>query len=538
MLWRQLDHFSTMVWCPETMDVVSTTISAAAAAIGQHVCNVTGELLTGFASEGVECHCGDVGDGIGAWADAVCDKGLDLHGALLIGVGVMLTVYYIFNVIAVAMKAFDVMIGWGILGAIVYGSAGAAVHAASFVLCAIAFEAAIHITGCLGPRLAALDFQLTPSETTHCIIVFYFVLLGCLMVAMFINTIVERMWAQLRVFIDPQELSVPTVDAKGQYAVVTGATCGLGLDVARMLVERGVHVITSSIDDDAVVEHAQDAVQQHIIDTFGSVDHDGAGSFTFVPGLNLADVTSVEAWADDVLHLLNAKADGKLGLFIANAGVIPAGGSFTSVKSTDDEEKEVKVDLAVAVNYIGHRVLYENLREVLAASGTVSSWVPRAVFVSSEGHRYSDNVTDDVLGAVLSVSGNQSYPRSKLLLQTYVATLRAEETERGIVVNCVHPGSMATPIYARPIPSFVLPIFDFCTERVLRTPYEGAFTVLHCALSKKAQDPNECKTGECPYYSAIRGNYIDRYNAHALTASPQAQANVEEATATFLRKYT
>ena len=190
---------------------------------------------------------------------------------------------------------------------------------------------------------------------------------------------------------------------RGEVAVVTGASSGIGAALARQLAARGVRVGLTS----------------RRLDELEAV----AGSIRAAGGT--AAVATADAADPGATRAALARLAGELGpvdLLIANAGLglsTPAEGFSAEVV-----ERMVRVNL-IGASYAIEAVLPEMLRRGRGHLVGVSS-----------------------LAAYRGLPGSSGYCASKAGLSALLEALRPELKPRGIAVTTVHPGFVRTPMTA------------------------------------------------------------------------------------------
>jgi NAD(P)-dependent dehydrogenase (short-subunit alcohol dehydrogenase family) len=204
------------------------------------------------------------------------------------------------------------------------------------------------------------------------------------------------------------EADIP--DLSGRTAIVTGANAGLGLRIARVLAERGAHVVLACRNP----EKANAAAA-------------AVGTSASVVRLDLASQSSVRSAAAEIGDRFP-----RIDLLINNAGVM----EVPYARTTDGFE------LTLATNHLGPFALTGLLLDRLAPGA-------RIVTTSSIGHL--EGVIDfDDLQAARGYDRERAYAQSKLanLLFTYELDrrLRAAGTD-AIAVAC-HPGVVHTDLFA------------------------------------------------------------------------------------------
>jgi NAD(P)-dependent dehydrogenase (short-subunit alcohol dehydrogenase family) len=190
-----------------------------------------------------------------------------------------------------------------------------------------------------------------------------------------------------------------TVPEQETVAVVTGANRGIGLEVVRRLAARGWTVVLGSRDVDRGRQAARglDGVVVHPLD--------------------VADAASVQALADRV-----RAEHGGLDVLVNNAGV-----------HYDTGQRAVTADLSVAEEALQVNVLGA-WRMVVACAGLLRPGA-RVVNLSSGAGSF---------GETAGVAGVPAYSVSKAALDMLTVKLAAELRPRGVLVNAVCPGWVAT----------------------------------------------------------------------------------------------
>ncbi|WP_417480053.1 3-oxoacyl-[acyl-carrier-protein] reductase [Maricaulis maris] len=187
-------------------------------------------------------------------------------------------------------------------------------------------------------------------------------------------------------------------DLTGKNALVTGATGGLGNAIARKLHAQGATVALSG---------TRENVLQELADDLGERAH--------VLPCNLSDAAAVDA-----LPKQAAEAMGSLDILVANAGITKD--QLLMRMKDDDWDTVIKVNLE---SYF--RLTRAALRGMMKAR-----W-GRIVGITS----------------VVGVTGNPgqtNYCASKAGMIGFSKSLAQEVAARGVTVNCVAPGFIASPM--------------------------------------------------------------------------------------------
>lgn len=197
------------------------------------------------------------------------------------------------------------------------------------------------------------------------------------------------------------------IDLTGQCWVITGVNSGLGRESARVLAQRGAHIIGLARTGDS----ARSAL--------GSLGVDGTAV-----ACELSDLDSVRAAAR------SATAQPVHGI-MANAGVM----ALPTLRQTHGIEQQL------FVNHVGHFELVRLLQPALQPHG-------RIVVLSSEAHRMADKRGLELDNAHGEVDYHpwRMYGRAKLANILFARALAARLTDAGNhqTANAVHPGVIRT----------------------------------------------------------------------------------------------
>lgn len=188
-------------------------------------------------------------------------------------------------------------------------------------------------------------------------------------------------------------------DLTGKTALVTGATGGIGGAIAKALHAQGAHVVLSGTRESALSELAAQ---------FGE-------RVSFVAA-NLSDSAAV----DGLVAKAEDAAGAPLDIVIANAGVTRDG---LLVRMKDEDWETV-----IKVNLEGYFRLAR-----AAAKGMMKRRAGRIIGITS----------------VVGVTGNPgqtNYAASKAGMIGFSKALAQELASRGVTVNCVAPGFIASPM--------------------------------------------------------------------------------------------
>jgi len=186
---------------------------------------------------------------------------------------------------------------------------------------------------------------------------------------------------------------------EGKIAVVTDGNSGIGLATAKLLAQEGAKVAISGRDQPTLTA----AVKEIGGDTIGI----------------RADISKPEDL--DALFTQVVKAFGKVDILFANAGVA----KFAAIGDTTEAIFDEIFDINV-------RGTFFTVKKSLAHLNDGAAIVLNTTFADRVG-----------------LPGSSVYAASKAALRSFVRVAAAELVGRGIRVNAVSPGPIATPIFGK-----------------------------------------------------------------------------------------
>jgi NAD(P)-dependent dehydrogenase (short-subunit alcohol dehydrogenase family) len=213
----------------------------------------------------------------------------------------------------------------------------------------------------------------------------------------------------------PIDISVP--DLNGKLALVTGASDGIGLQIAARLARAGAEVLMP-----ARTPAKADAAVQHILEQT-------PGASLSVRPLDLASLGSVSALADRLLD------EGRpIDILINNAGVMTPPSRQLTTEG---------FELQFATNHLGHFALTAQLLPLLRTGG---AHVTTQVSLSANQHAIN---WDDPNWAG-GYDAFKSYSHSKIALGLFAMELQRRSVAEGwgIQSNLSHPGISPTNLLA------------------------------------------------------------------------------------------
>ncbi|AEE84753.1 NAD(P)-binding Rossmann-fold superfamily protein [Arabidopsis thaliana] len=247
------------------------------------------------------------------------------------------------------------------------------------------------------------------------------------------------------------------VDGTGLTAIVTGASSGIGVETARVLSLRGVHVVMAVRNTDSGAKVKEDIVKQV------------PGAKLDVMELDLSSMQSVRKFASEY------KSTGlPLNLLINNAGIM----ACPFMLSKDN------IELQFATNHLGHFLLTKLLLDTMKSTSRESKREGRIVNLSSEAHRFSypEGVRFDKIND--KSSSMRAYGQSKLcnVLHANELTKQLKEDGVNITANSLHPGAIMTNL-GRYFNPYLAVAVGAVAKYILKSVPQGAATTCYVALN-------------------------------------------------------
>jgi dehydrogenase/reductase SDR family member 12 len=236
------------------------------------------------------------------------------------------------------------------------------------------------------------------------------------------------------------------VDLSGRVALVTGANSGIGRATALGLARRGARVALLCRDE----VRGREAER-------GLRAASGSREVFFEP-LDVSDLASVRACA---ARLAGERVDA----LVHNAGVLPSARA----------ETRDGLELTFATHVVGPWLLTHLLRRGLRRAGA-----SRVLFVSSGGMYTARLDCRDVAWRERPYDGVAAYAQTKRMQVVLAEILASRLAPEGAVAHAMHPGWAETPAVRSSLPRFYR-----LTRPFLRTPEQGADTVLWLALAQR-----------------------------------------------------
>jgi NAD(P)-dependent dehydrogenase (short-subunit alcohol dehydrogenase family) len=263
---------------------------------------------------------------------------------------------------------------------------------------------------------------------------------------------------------DPHALEV---DLGGRICLVTGANSGIGYATSLGLAARGATVwmlCRSAERAEAAARELRRASRSRRIR---------------VQLLDVSDLAAVRRFASSF-------APANVDVLVHNAGML----------ADQREETAQGHELTLATHVLGPLLLTCLLRPKLAAAGGA-----RVVWVSSGGMYTARLSAADAEWRERPFDGVAAYAQAKRMQVVLAEVLARQLAPDGIAVNAMHPGWAETPAVRSSLPRFYA-----VTKRILRTPAEGADTVLWLAACDAARG----ETGKFWFDRAARRTHFLR----------------------------
>ncbi|CAI7587229.1 unnamed protein product [Penicillium pancosmium] len=243
-------------------------------------------------------------------------------------------------------------------------------------------------------------------------------------------------------FILPKISPIPKdTEFTGKYAVITGASSGLGLEVTRQLLRMHASSVILAVRNVAKGEACAETLRQEC-----DTQNQSPKSIIKVMELDMDRYDSVQRFAKQLREEIPV-----VDLLILNAGI----GLWNLERSSTGHERTIQV------NYYSNVLLIAELLPYLEAGAETTGSPARISWVGSRAHEMSslDKVPIEAGGEILenmdkdeAFTSFQRYGDSKLLCALFMYSLAPRLDPKKVIINMVCPGMVNTSM------SDVLPI--------------------------------------------------------------------------------
>ncbi|MED6124690.1 Short-chain dehydrogenase TIC 32, chloroplastic [Stylosanthes scabra] len=278
------------------------------------------------------------------------------------------------------------------------------------------------------------------------------------------------------------------IHGSGLTAIVTRTTRGIGVETARVLALRGVHVIMAVRNMNAAKD-----VKESILKEIPTAKVDAME-------LDLSSMDSVRNFVSQ----FNSSGL-PLNILINNAAILAA--PFTLSKDN--------IELQFATNHIGHFLLTNLLLDNMKKTAYESKKEGRIINIASDGHRYTypEGIQFDKISDKSSYDLWKAYGQSKLANMLHANELARRLKEEGvdITANSLHPGAIMThilePDLVATIPKELL---NSLGKYEIKTVQQGAATTCYVALHPKVKGISGEYFSDCNVSKpSVQGNDTD-----------------------------
>ena len=249
---------------------------------------------------------------------------------------------------------------------------------------------------------------------------------------------------------------------QNKTAIVTGANSGMGMATVRALSDMGAKVIMLCRSE----KRGTEALEKLSSEKYRDLE---------LILCDLGNYDSIRAFANIV-----RRGYDHIDILVNNAGFI----------SLDRQETGEGLERQFGINHIGHFLLTMSLLDLMGEGG-------RIVNVASGAHKTGKIHFDDI-NLTKGFNVIKAYSQSKLANVLFTRELARRVKDRGIMVNCCHPGAVATNIgidrdtgFGKTVTRLLKPFFQ--------TPEQGARTAIFLVSDDSVSDV----TGEYFYKCRI-----------------------------------
>lgn len=237
----------------------------------------------------------------------------------------------------------------------------------------------------------------------------------------------------------------------GKLAIVTGANSGMGMATVEALADEGakVNMLCRS--------------EKRGREAFVKLSEKKERKLELML-CDLGDYASIRSFTARVKEKYK-----RIDILVNNAGFI----------ALDRQETKEGLERQFGINHIGHFLVTTELLDLMGEGS-------RIVNVASGAHKVGKIHFDDI-NLTKRFNVIRAYSQSKLANVLFTRELARRVKERGIIVNCCHPGAVATNMgvdretgFGKTITGILKPFF--------LTPAEGARTAVFLAMDESVKD--------------------------------------------------
>lgn len=258
------------------------------------------------------------------------------------------------------------------------------------------------------------------------------------------------------------------IDLTGRQIVVTGATAGLGLAVAKSFAKAGADLVLVGRDPGRLA---------------AAVEAVGAATGTIVAEqADLADLGAV----DDIGKRLAGRLS-RLDVLVLNAGIMAA----------PLERSPQGHEMQLAVSHLGHYALTSILLPLLEESHG------RVIALSSSGHWLGPFDFDDPDYTVRDYDKWGAYGQAKTATALFAVEMARRFGPKGIATVAVHPGVIKTELQRHLSPEEEEQVLARSAAE-LRNVEAGAASIVWAAVAPEIPDHNGSYVANCAIADALR----------------------------------
>lgn len=260
-----------------------------------------------------------------------------------------------------------------------------------------------------------------------------------------------------------------------KHAIVTGANAGIGFASTKALLEKGLKISMFCRD----IEKAE-AAKKELIDLTKNEQID-------IFQVDFASLQSIEKAC-----LAFKQKYTKLDVLLNNAGA-----TFADFALTEDG-----IERTMAVNHFGYFAMTYHILPLLLNNNA------RIVNVSSKAH-YGGQIDFDKINSKEAYFVFKQYENSKLANVLFTKYLAEKLQDKGVTVNCLHPGVVKTKIGNKAGNKFFGFVWSLFSSFGLNID-KGAATSIYLASSPEVATTNGMYFDKCVGY---KGSELSRNKA-------------------------